>query len=90
MPINLSRLDKEVNAADILHALENQLKGIGISNQTMLQCFSLERAQQTLRYVADSMLQHYKLFEYMLKEEQESEDMPLEVSSLYYYTMHDA
>ena len=55
------------------------MRGVGVSQQNSLHCFSLEMAQQVIQYIAENLLQHYHLFQYLIDEDQEEETISNEV-----------
>ena len=65
-----------------LQQLGQYLSGIGISQQTSLQCFTLETAHKSLDYIHTSLIQHYQLFQFLFEETQQEEHIQTQVSAL--------
>ncbi len=57
------------------------MAGIGVSQLTSLQCFTVEIANIVIQYIAENLLQHYSLYEYLFTEEQEQQDSEQETVS---------
>ena len=66
---------------DNLQQLGQYLSGIGISQQTSLQCFTLETAHKSLDYIHTCLIQHYQLFQFLFEEMQEEEHIQTPVSA---------
>ena len=59
--------------------MKAMFSGVGISQQTSLQCFTVEVSNKVLRYVSDTLFQHYNLYEYLFSEEQGEKELSEEV-----------
>lgn len=78
MFISLHWTDKHQSIEDNLQEVKLMMKNIGVSRQTLLQCFTVEVADKVLHYLADSLFQHYHLYEFLLTEDQEEQDSMVE------------
>ena len=64
------------------------MRGVGVSQHNSLHCFSLEMAQQVIQYIAENLLQHYHLFQYLIDEDQEEETISNEVITSSWLYLH--
>lgn len=60
--------------------MKHHLAGVGISQQTSLQCFTVETATLAIQYFSCSIFKHYQLFKYLFSEKQEEDHVPISVS----------
>ena len=63
-------LDRQLSLPDNIQQLQGMLAGVGVSNETAVQCLSPEAARQVVEFVTTSLFQHYRLFQYLFEEQQ--------------------
>ena len=66
--------DKHLSIDENIQEMKCMMHGVGVSKQTSLQCFTVEVANKVLQYIAESLFQHYRLYEFLFTEEQEGQD----------------
>ena len=64
-------VDRHLSITDNIKEMRSMMAGIGISQLTALQCFTVKVANTIIQYIADNLLQHYSLYEFLYTEEQE-------------------
>ena len=72
---------------DNIQQLRDLLGGVGVSQRTAVQCLTPETARLVVECVTTSLFQHYRLFQFLFKEQQTEQHIELSVNFFTFFNI---